>query len=95
LRAVEGGGVPEDVLEVVADYVPWLIERGRLAEASALVGRVAPWAEQDFDAAVLQLRLYRALGQDRLAQRALAQVRTLAGERPLPPDLQAELARLP
>jgi DNA-binding winged helix-turn-helix (wHTH) protein/tetratricopeptide (TPR) repeat protein len=95
LRAVEGGGVPEDVLEVVADYVPWLIERGRLAEASALVGRVAPWAEQDFAAAVLQLRLYRALGQDRLAQRALAQARALAGERPLPAGLQAELARLP
>ena len=88
LRAVEGGGVPEDVGEVVADYVPWLIERGRLAEASALAGRVAPWAEQDFDAALLQWRLYRALGQQALAARALHQARALAGERPLPPDAE-------
>ena len=84
LRAVESAGVPEDVLETVADYAPWLIERGRLAEASALVGRVAPWAGQDFDAAVLQWRLYQALGQDALAGRALAHARALAGERPLP-----------
>jgi tetratricopeptide (TPR) repeat protein len=84
LRVVESAGVPEDVLETVADYAPWLIERGRLAEASALVGRVAPWAEQDFDAAVLQWQLYQALDQDALAGRALVHARALAGERPLP-----------
>jgi DNA-binding winged helix-turn-helix (wHTH) protein/tetratricopeptide (TPR) repeat protein len=84
LRVVESAGVPEDVLETVADYAPWLIERGRLAEASALVGRVAPWAEQDFDAAVLQWQLYQALDQDALAGRALMHARVLAGERPLP-----------
>jgi DNA-binding winged helix-turn-helix (wHTH) protein/tetratricopeptide (TPR) repeat protein len=84
LRVVESAGVPEDVLETVADYAPWLIERGRLAEASALVGRVAPWAEQDFDAAVLQWQLYQALDQDALAGRALVHARALASERPLP-----------
>ena len=84
LRSVESEGVPEDVLETIADYAPWLIERGRLGEASALVGRVAPWAEQDFDAAVLQWRLYRALGQQALADKAQARARALAGERPLP-----------
>jgi DNA-binding winged helix-turn-helix (wHTH) protein/tetratricopeptide (TPR) repeat protein len=84
LRVVESAGVPEDVLETVADYAPWLIERGRLAEASALVGRVAPWAEQDFDAAVLQWQLYQALDQDALAGRALVHARALASEQPLP-----------
>ncbi len=95
LRAVEGSGVPEDVLAVVADYAPWLIQRSRLAEASALIGRVAPWAEQDFDAALLQWRLYRALGQPALAARALHQARALAGERPLPPEAEADPAGEP
>lgn len=90
LRAAEADGVPEDVLETVADYAPWLIERGRLAEASALVGRVAPWAEQDYDAALLQWRLYRALGQDALAGKARERALVLAGERPLPPGLARE-----
>lgn len=88
LREVEAEGVPEDVLEAVTDYAPWLIERGRLAEASALVGRVAPWADQDFDAALLQWRLYHALGQGALAGKALAQVHALAGDRPLPAGSQ-------
>jgi hypothetical protein len=35
----------------------------------------------------LQAQLYRGLGQEPAAQAALAQVRRLAGERPLPPDL--------
>lgn len=87
IRAVEGDGVPEDVVEAISDYAPWLIERGRLAEASALVGRVAPWADQDFDAALLQWRLYRALGQDALADKAGERARELAGDRPLPPAL--------
>lgn len=89
LHAVEANGVPEDVMEAVGDYAPWLIARGRLAEASALVGRVAPWAPQDFDAALLQWRLYSALGQTSLAGQARQRVLELAGERPLPPGLRA------
>jgi DNA-binding winged helix-turn-helix (wHTH) protein/tetratricopeptide (TPR) repeat protein len=90
IRAVEGDGVPEDVVEAISDYAPWLIERGRLAAASALVGRVAPWADQDFDAALLQWRLYRALGQASLAGKAGERARALAGDRPLPPELAPE-----
>jgi DNA-binding winged helix-turn-helix (wHTH) protein/tetratricopeptide (TPR) repeat protein len=89
LHAVEANGVPEDVMEAVGDYAPWLIARGRLAEASALVGRVAPWAQQDFDAALLQWRLYSALGQTSLAGQARQRVLELAGERPLPAGLRA------
>lgn len=89
LRAVEAGGVPEEIVAVVADYAPWLIERDRASEASALVGRVAPWAERDFDAAMLEARLYAALGQPVLSARAAARVRALAGDRPVPADLAA------
>jgi hypothetical protein len=60
------------------------------AEAGALVGRVAPWADRDYDCALLQLRLYHALGQRELWASALATARSLAGDRRIP----AELTRL-
>lgn len=92
LSQAEQGGVPEDILEAAAIYAPWLIERGRFAEAGALVGRVAPWAERDFDAALLQLRLYHAMGQQALSAAALEKVRRLAGERPIPAVLLEQAA---
>lgn len=87
LAISEASGVPEDILTAVSAYVPWLIEQGRLHEASALVGRVAPWAGRDFDAALLQLRLYRAMGHHDLAAAALVRARELSGERVVPPAL--------
>ncbi|HJU39320.1 MAG TPA: hypothetical protein VJ724_07070, partial [Tahibacter sp.] len=50
------------------------------------IGLVARHAQGDYDAAVLQLALYRALGQEAAARNALAAARQLAGERPVPAD---------
>jgi tetratricopeptide (TPR) repeat protein len=61
---------------------------GRLDEAAASIGRVAPWAEQDFDLSLLQVELYARLHQPRAWQASLEQARRLAGERPIPSALR-------
>ena len=52
-----------------------------------MIGRVAPWAARDYDCALLQVRLFHALGEPAAWSKALAQARELAGERELPADL--------
>ncbi|MDH5824758.1 winged helix-turn-helix domain-containing protein [Luteimonas sp. RD2P54] len=84
----EQQGIPGSIAQAVLAYAPWLIERGELAEATALVGRIAPWARRDFDLALLQLRLFHALGQAESWEQALQDARRLAGERPIPGPLQ-------
>ncbi|HEX5124465.1 MAG TPA: hypothetical protein VFV97_14575, partial [Rhodanobacteraceae bacterium] len=59
-----------------------------LREAGDVIGRVAPWAAHDYDAALLQVRLYHALGQPGPWSKAVAQARALAGERAIPRDLR-------
>ncbi|TWI03826.1 transcriptional regulator [Luteimonas cucumeris] len=83
----EQAGIPEEIAIAVDAYATWLLERGRDAEAGALVGRVAPWATHDFDLALLQLRLTRRQGQPRQWREAFDQALRLAGERRIPPDL--------
>ena len=53
-----------------------------------MIGRVARWADRDFDCALLQAGLYHALGQRATWQTALARARSLAGERTIPASLQ-------
>lgn len=84
----EQDGVPGQIAQAVLAYAPWLIERGELAEATALVGRVAPWTRRDFDLALLQARLFHALGQTESLEAALQDARRLAGERRIPEALQ-------
>jgi len=79
--------VPYLVAAVAAPYGTALIAAGELERAAVVVGRIARYAENDFGCAVLQARLYRALGQREPWQNALARSRTLAGERPLPQGL--------
>lgn len=83
----EQEGVPEETAIAVDAYASWLIERGRTAEAGALIGRVAPWAEHDFDMAVLQVRLLRAMDQRTQWQQAFDRAKRLAGDRTLPAEL--------
>lgn len=80
-------GVPQETAAAVDAYATWLLERGRQAEAGALIGRVALWAEHDFDLAVLQLRLARAMGQRDRWRTAYQQAVGLAGERTIPTEL--------
>ncbi len=90
LAQAEAARVPEDLLEVCGSYAQWLIRGGDLARAGAVAARVASWAPRSYDAALLQLRLYHALGQPAPTRNAMAQVRRLAGERVLPPALEDE-----
>jgi len=83
----EQAGIPEETAIAVDAYATWLLELGRTAEAGALIGRVAPWAEHDFDMAVLQVRLFRAMGQRTQWQLAFDRARRLAGERAIPAEL--------
>ena len=87
LDMAEARGEPADVGAVTDSYGPWLLAHGRRHEAGDVIGRVAPWAERDYESALLQVRLFHALGQPGPWAKALAQARALAGERALPPDL--------
>ncbi|HUD43477.1 MAG TPA: winged helix-turn-helix domain-containing protein [Dokdonella sp.] len=81
LREANRSGSPSDVAEVVASYGGALIGAGDHVRAAAVVGQVARWAAQDFDCALIQARLYAALGQTDALAAALARARGLAGER--------------
>lgn len=85
LSRAERWGVPADLAAVAISYGGALIADGDLERASAVVGRVARWADRDFACAVLQARLYRALGRNDAWSTALARARGLAGERSIPP----------
>ena len=83
------GGVPADIARVASAYAGALISAGDIDAAAIEVGRVSRWAERDFGCAVLEARLYAALGHDEARQTALARARNLAGERPIPPEASA------
>lgn len=78
--------VPARLVEAAGSYGRWLVAHGDLPRAATVIGLVARHADGDYDSAVLQLALYRALGQEAAARNALAAVRRLAGERPVPVD---------
>jgi DNA-binding winged helix-turn-helix (wHTH) protein/tetratricopeptide (TPR) repeat protein len=86
LAGAKRWGVPNALAEAAGSYGRWLLARGELSQAATVLGLVARYAEADYDCAVLQLSLYRTLGQEGAARNALATVRRLAGERPVPPD---------
>ncbi|MDC8016179.1 winged helix-turn-helix domain-containing protein [Tahibacter soli] len=82
-------GVPLTLLRVADDYVAFLIERQRVADAAAIASQVALWAEEDYDAALTGLRVAHAQGRRDAWQAALATTRRLAGERAIPRELVA------
>lgn len=89
LLLAERGGVPADLALVASSYVPYLLAHGDLDGARAVAGRVAPWAARDFDCALVQLRLFHALGQGEAWAAALRQTLDLAGQRAVPDGLRA------
>jgi DNA-binding winged helix-turn-helix (wHTH) protein/tetratricopeptide (TPR) repeat protein len=88
LADAERWGVPRDIVIVAASYGDSLLADDQADRASVVIGRVARWAEQDFDCAILQARLYAALGQSDAAHAAEARARLLAGERTLAPSIR-------
>lgn len=82
--------VPADIARVAVSWGSTLIAGGELDAAAAVVGRLERWSSTDFACALLQAKLYRALGQDAAWRDASRQVRLLAGERTVPAAAVAE-----
>jgi tetratricopeptide (TPR) repeat protein len=84
LRQANAIGIPASVADVAVSYGNALIDHGDLANASAVAGQVARWANRDFECALLQARLYHALGEREPWKVAIDHARALAGERAIP-----------
>jgi tetratricopeptide (TPR) repeat protein len=84
--------IPLRLLQVIEDYIGWLLEerdRGFGDDRMLPVAeRIAEYADGDYEAALVQLRVYRALGPITAWRAALRRARSLAGERPIPPGLE-------
>ncbi|MBO9664382.1 winged helix-turn-helix domain-containing protein [Dokdonella sp.] len=85
---IAAGTSADGAAEVADSFAGYLIARGQLARAAVVAGPLARYADHNFEAAVVGARLYQALGQPAAWQKALAQARRLAGERPLPAQLE-------
>jgi Tfp pilus assembly protein PilF len=79
--------IPADLRDAVTAYATWLIGRGDTGRAGALAERIAGFTARDFDSALLQARVHRALGDAALWRAAVARAQSLAGDRTLPPEL--------
>jgi hypothetical protein len=79
--------IPMDIREATRAYSAWLIKSGDLVGAGATAERVAGWSARDYESALLQLRVQRALGDENLWHAALARALALAGERRIPTEL--------
>lgn len=87
----ESRAVPALFVLVADAYARWLLTHDRVSEALAVAGRVARWAEEDYDSALLQLVVLHASERAEAWAVALSRAQRLAGERELP----AELLRMP
>ena len=94
LADAEARALPAQTLRVAEAMLPYLLARGQVDAASAILGRLAPTAEQDFDAVLLQVRVHQASGRVQAWADALRRARTLAGERRIPAELQQVPAAL-
>jgi DNA-binding winged helix-turn-helix (wHTH) protein/tetratricopeptide (TPR) repeat protein len=92
LAQAEAEAVPSGVALVAVAYARWLLAEQRSEAASALAGRLAGWATQDFDCALTKLQVLQALGRFDAWTQALTALRPLAGERLIPEPLQAAAA---
>jgi len=80
-------GVPATIAAIAIDHAQYLLANGRKDEANVVAARIAPWADNDFECALLQLRVAHALGAAAAWSIRLEQAQRLAGERVLPPEL--------
>ena len=79
--------VPADIAEVAISQANTLIARGELALATTVAGQLDRHAADHFGSALLQARLYRALGRSEAWRGALERARVLAGERMIPDEV--------
>lgn len=79
--------IPLDTREAASAYSAWQLGASDLAGAGATAERVAGWTQHDYESALVQLRVQRALGDETLFRSALARALALAGERRIPAAL--------
>lgn len=72
---------PRDQVTAGCAFADFLLARKATQDATAVLGRLVPYADRDYEAARTVARLYAALGNEELAGRAQADARRLAGER--------------
>jgi DNA-binding winged helix-turn-helix (wHTH) protein/tetratricopeptide (TPR) repeat protein len=80
-------GIPADLAQVARSYGGILLAQNSLARASAVIGQVAGFADQDFGCALLQVRLYHALRRPDAWRVAFDNAHRLAGERLIPDSI--------
>jgi tetratricopeptide (TPR) repeat protein len=90
LHLAHEGGVPIDIAEVAVDFGSALLGGRDVVHASEVIGQTERWADTDFQCAVLQARLARAMGNNVAWRRAADEARSLAGQRPLPPEVTVQ-----
>ncbi|MET0230084.1 MAG: transcriptional regulator [Rhodanobacteraceae bacterium] len=88
LAAADTDGTPAYVAVVAGSYAEWMLASGRTDAARAIVGRLAGWADRDYRCALLQLRLFHAVGPAASWSAALERAQKLAGEREIPAELR-------
>lgn len=89
LARAEDVGLPVLVSLVAQSYVDWLLAHERRNKAAELAGRVAVWANDDYESALVRVKVFHALGSRDAWRQSLEKVRELAGERVVPARLTA------
>ena len=92
LVLADRGHAPLRMLQVAESYVGWLLggtstDASGAERALVVADRLSPYADRDYGAALLQLRVYLAAGPQSAWRAALARARSLAGERRMPIEL--------
>ncbi|MFC4821787.1 winged helix-turn-helix domain-containing protein [Dokdonella ginsengisoli] len=87
LAKAEDVGLPVLVSLVAQSYVDWLLAHQRRDKAAELAGRVAVWANDDYESALIRVKVFHALGSTDAWRQSLGRARELAGERVVPARL--------
>jgi len=95
MRHAADWGVPLALRDAAVSYADYLLAKGRPGEAAVVVGKIAGYGDRDFPTALLEARLYQALGQRDAWDKALARATRLAGQRKIPDRLRAFAAEPP
>jgi len=79
LSAAEAEHVPFDIVRVVMASIDDAVSAGDSSRLAALVQRASPWSAQCYDAAVAEVRAYRALSWNAALESARARAEQLSG----------------
>lgn len=88
VAAAESRGLPAEIALVADSYGRWLLRHDRIEDATGVIGRVAPYAQHDFDCALLQVILHHRRGEIVAWSSALDRARKLSGERTIADEWQ-------